>query len=319
MNTKRIAIVFADVRRWGLTSAVAVAMMASAGAAFAEDATTSGKVQVTVGASGEAKWFTPGAGKDESFRDCDSDCPEMVVAPSGSFMMGSPEDEPMRDSYECPQHEVTIKQPFAVGKYAVTFAEWDACVADGGCGGYKPPEPGWGRGDQPVINVNWNEAKAYAAWLSKKTGKSYRLLSEAEREYVTRAGTTTPFWWGSSITLYQANYTGEEKFNPFIDAVEKGKDWHRTAPVKSFQANSWGLYQVHGNVFEWTEDCWNDDYNGAPTDGSARTTGLCNRHVVRGGSWNYNPGSLRSAFRLRFPYMYSFSNIGFRVARTLNP
>lgn len=278
------------------------------------DAKTSGKVQVNVGASGEAKLFTPGAGKAESFRDCATDCPEMVVVPSGSFMMGSPEDEPGRTRVEGPQHRVTIKQPFAVGKYSVTFAEWDACVADGGCGGYKPSDQGWGRGDRPVMNVNWHDAKAYAAWLSKKTGKTYRLLSEAEREYVARAGTMTPFWWGISITPDQANYDGHFVYK---GGGEKGEYRHRTVPVNSFQANPWGLYQVHGNVWEWTEDCWNNNHNGASADGSARTTGLCDRRVLRGAPWSSNPHFLRSAFRFGGTTDLRYDYFGFRLARTL--
>ena len=154
----------------------------------------------------ERKCMKPGAGKTELFKDC-PECPEMVVVPAGSFTMGSPASEPERSGDET-QVRVTIARPFAVGKFAVTFDEWDACVADGGCNGYRPGDQGWGRGKRPVINVNWDDAKAYATWLSRKTGKTYRLLSEAEREYVTRAGTTTPFWWGSSITPKQANYDG---------------------------------------------------------------------------------------------------------------
>jgi formylglycine-generating enzyme required for sulfatase activity len=129
------------------------------------------------------------------FKECEN-CPEMVVVPSGSFTMGSPASEEGRGNEEGPQHSVTLAKPFAVGRFAVTFDEWDACVADGGCNGHRPDDKGWGRGRQPVINVSWADAKAYVAWLSRKTGKPYRLLSEAEREYVTRAGTTTPFWWG---------------------------------------------------------------------------------------------------------------------------
>ena len=196
----------------------------------------------------------------ETFRDC-AKCPEMVVVPAGSFTMGSPQSEKGRSYYEGPQHRVTFSQPFAVGKYAVTFDEWDACVADGGCNGYKPSDADWGRGKRPVVNVSWNDAQAYISWLKRKTGRDYHLLSEAQREYVTRAGTTTPFWWGSTISADQANYThGGE-----------AKSWYRyqTAPVDAFQPNPWGLYQVHGNVYEWTEDCWKDNYSNAPTDGSA--------------------------------------------------
>jgi formylglycine-generating enzyme required for sulfatase activity len=144
----------------------------------------------------------------------------------------------------------------------LTFDEWDACVADGGCNGYKPVDEGWGQGKHPVINVNWDDVKAYAAWLSRKTGKSYRLLSEAEREYVTRAGSTTPFWWGSSITPKQANYDGTAE--PYRGGGSKGEYRRRTVPVDSFEPNLWGFYNVHGNVWEWTEDCWNFSTGATP-------------------------------------------------------
>ena len=169
-------------------------------------------------------------------------------------MMGSPASETERTPREGPQHRVTFARPFAVGKFAVTFDEWDACVADGGCNGYKPKDEGWGRDKRPVINVNWDDAQAYVAWLSRKTGKTYRLLSEAEREYVTRAGTTTPFWCGPSISTSQANYDGNHTYG----SGSKGEYRQKTMPVDSFQPNPWGLYQVHGNVWEWTEDCLND-------------------------------------------------------------
>src|SRR6516164_4838068 len=143
----------------------------------------------------------------DSFKEC-AQCPEMVVVPAGSFTMGLPDGEEGRIEEEGPQHRVTFGKSFGVGKFAVTFEEWDACVADSGCNGYMPSDEGWGRGRRPVINVSWDDAKAYVRWLSRKTGKSYRLLSEAEREYVTPAGTTTPFWWGASISTQQANYNG---------------------------------------------------------------------------------------------------------------
>ena len=264
-------------------------------------------------AAGKKPCIKPGSG--ESFKDC-PDCPEMVIVPSGSFTMGSPASEPQRSSDEGPQRRVTFAKPFAVGKFAVTFSEWDACVVDGGCGGYKPGDEGWGRGDRPVINVNWNDTIGFAAWLSKKTGRNYRLLSEAEREYAARAGTTTPFWWGSSITPEQANYDGSAE--PYEGGGSKGEYGRKTVPVKSFKPNSWGLYQVHGNVWEWAEDCYHGTYNGAPADGSAWTTGECTSHVLRGGSWDDNPQNLRSAFRSNDPDS-RYDGIGFRVARTLNP
>jgi formylglycine-generating enzyme required for sulfatase activity/uncharacterized caspase-like protein len=245
------------------------------------------------------------------FKDCDA-CPEMVVVPAGSFTMGSPAKEGSRGDET--QHPVTFARPFAVGKFATTFAEWDACVADGGCNGYRPEDQGWGRGKRPVVNVNWDDAKAYVAWLSKKTGRTYRLLSEAEREYVTRAGTTGPFWWGSSISTRQANY--DATATPYGNS-RKGEFRERTVAVDSFQPNPWGLYQVHGNVWEWTEDCWNSNYNGAPADGSAWTTGDCSRRVLRGGSWYGLPWQLRSADRFSTEPTGRNETKGFRVAREL--
>jgi len=249
----------------------------------------------------------PGSGA--SFRDCPN-CAEMVVAPAGVFTMGSPTSESGRQSSEGPQHQVTIAKPFAVGKFPVTFAQWDACVDGGGCNGYRPDDKGWGRGDRPVINVRWSDAKAYIAWLSAKTGLSYRLLSEAEREYVTRAGTSAPYWWGASISPSQAN---------FVPGGERTEDAQRTVPVKSFQPNRWGLYQVHGNVWEWVEDCWADNYDAAPQDGSARITDTCYRRVLRGGSWGSDPQALRSASHTGYFPNLKDAYTGFRVARTLEP
>ena len=245
----------------------------------------------------------------ETFKDC-SNCPEMVTVPARSFTMGSPESEPERSSSEGPQREVRISKPFAVGRFAVTFTEWDACVAGGGCGAYKPSDSGWERGDRPVINVSWDDAKAYVKWLSDKTRKKYRLLSEAEREYVTRAGTDTPFWWGKSISTDEANYDGNYTYG----GGSKGEYRQKTLPVNSFQPNPWGLYQMHGNVWEWVEDCWHGDYHNAPNDGSAWTTGDCTYRVLRGGSWNFDPQDLRAARRSLSTPDDRVNYIGFRVA-----
>ncbi len=255
----------------------------------------------------------PGSG--QKFRDC-PECPEMVIAPSGAFTMGSPENEPERSASEGPQHKVSIAQPFAVGRYAVTFEEWDACAAGNGCGGYRPRDEGWGRGNRPVINVNLDDAKAYVAWLSKKTGQRYRLLSEAEFEYVVRAATTTPFWWGSSMTPEQANFDGN---HIYAGGGSKGVYRAATVPVNYFEPNPWGLYQVHGNVWNWVEDCWRDNYEGAPANGSAWTIAECKQRVLRGGSWQSDPSLLRAARRLlvNLPKGRS-SDYGFRVARTLD-
>ena len=239
----------------------------------------------------------------ERFRDC-AECPEMVVVPAGSFLMGSPESEWGRDGDEGPVHRVEIAEPFAIGVYEVTFAEWDACAADGGCGGYLPDDEGWGRGRRPVINVSWEDAQAYVRWLSAKTGKRYRLPSESEWEYAARAGTRTPFHTGETISTDQANCYGKY----YRD---------QTVPVDTFGANEWGLHDVHGNVSEWTEDCWNNSYAGAPTDGSVWTNGDCSRRVLRGGSWYITPSFLRAANRIRNTTGYRSDSIGFRVARTL--
>lgn len=255
----------------------------------------------------------PGSG--DFFKDC-PECPEMVVAPSGTFIMGSPEDEVDRLDYEGPEHAVTFSKPFAVGRFAVTFAEWDACVADGGCGGYRPNDRGWGRGNRPAVNVNWDDAKAYVQWLSKKTGKYYRLLSEAEREYVARAGTATTFWWGSSITSENANYDGTYVY---AGGGERGVYRRKTMPVDSFKPNPWGLYHVHGNVWEWAEDCRHSTYDGAPADGSSWTSGDCTAHVLRGGSWADDPVDLRAANRINNYPTDRNNKYGFRVARAVTP
>jgi formylglycine-generating enzyme required for sulfatase activity len=254
-------------------------------------------------------------GKSKSFRDC-PECPEMIVIPAGSFMMGAPENEFGHQSYESPQHPVTITRPFAAGKFALTFTEWEACVNDGGCGSYTPNDRGWGRNNRPVINVSWNDAKAYAAWLSRKTGQNYRLLSEAEWEYAARAGSQTPFWWGSTITPNQANYDGTADI---YKGGEKGEYRQQTMPANSFQPNPWGLYQVHGNVWQWVEDCWHDNYEGAPTDGSGWISENCNQRVLRGGSWGAAPVSLRAANRTIYFPTFRDAYTGFRVARTINP
>ena len=242
----------------------------------------------------------------ERFRDC-AGCPELVVVPAGSYMMGSPASEAGREDVEGPRHRVTIGEPFAVGVYEVTFGEWDACVSGGHCNRYRPSDKGWGRGRRPVVNVSWRDAKGYVEWLSRKTGQGYRLLSEAEWEYVARAGTQTAYHFGKNIASSQANY----------DQSGHGK----TVSVGSYAANAFGLHDMHGNVWEWVEDCWNGGYRGAPTDGSAWESGDCGRRVARSGSWRDGPGDLRSAVRLRTWYGTGFRNndVGFRIARTLTP
>ena len=246
----------------------------------------------------------------DMFRDCDN-CPEMVVVPAGSFMMGSPESEEGRSDDEGPVHQVTFEQPFAVGKYEVTFAEWEACVAGGGCNGYRPNDNGWGRGRQPVTNVSWKDAQAYVRWLSEQTGKAYRLLSEAEWEYVARAGTTTPFHFGTTISTEQANYNGRFQ--------KEGEYRKKTVPVGSFAPNVFGLHDMHGNVWEWTQDCWHDGYAGAPSNGEAWESGDCSVRVLRGGSWFDRPWGLRSASRFGNTAGDRDDDVGVRLTRTLTP
>ena len=255
------------------------------------------------------------------FRDI-AEGPEMVVIPAGRFTMGAPANEVRRwrsfkddAKDEGPQHKVTIGRSFAVGKYEVTFAEWDACVSAGGCLGYRPADEGWGRGTRPVTNVSWEDAKAYVAWLSQRTGQQYRLLTESEWEYAARAGTTTRYWWGNDIGRGNAN----------CNICDSPWDDKQAAPVGSFKPNAFGLHDMLGNVWEWAEDCWHDSYTGAPTDGTAWTANCTAVQyavapVMRGGSWNHyeQSDSLRSAYRIWGPSDYRHNDIGFRVARTLS-
>ena len=251
------------------------------------------------------------------FRDCDV-CPEMVVIPAGTFMMGSPASEAGRFDDEGPRHAVTLRS-FAMGVTEVTFDQWDACVRGGGCGGYRPGDEGWERGRRPVINVSWEDAQTYVRWLSESTGAAYRLPSESEWEYAARGGTTTPFHTGSTITTNQANYNGSGVWGGVYVPERRGEYRQRTTPASTFAPNAFGLYDVHGNVLEWTEDCWHDDYGGAPSDGTAWTRGgNCGWRVMRGGSWNYLPRYLRSAARFRRATGPRLFIAGFRVARTLD-
>ena len=235
--------------------------------------------------------------------------PAMVVLPTGRFRMGSPSGEAGRDSDEGPVRMVNISQRIAMGRYEVTFAEYDRFVA--ATSGRRPGDRGWGRGSRPVINVSQEDAQAYATWLSAQTGKTYRLPTEAEWEYAARAGTTTTYSWGNKIGRNRANCDG------------CGSEWddEQTAPVGRFAANGFGLFDMHGNVWEWVEDCWHGNYEGAPTDGSAWTSGCVSdvRAVVRGGSWADDPRRLRAANRYWLRPSARSSGLGFRLVQDLNP
>ena len=247
------------------------------------------------------KAYKPG----DTFRDC-GDCPEMVVIPPGRFRMGDLSGD--GDDDEKPVHDVRIDYSFAVGKYEVTQDEWVSVM------GSNPSAFKGGR--NPVENVSWDDVRAFVDKLSRKTGKEYRLLSESEWEYVARAGSTTKFSWGNTASHEYANYGKDE----CCAGLAQGRDrWVNTSPSGSFLANSFGVYDMHGNVWEWVEDCWHDSYQGASSDGSAWVSGVdCGRRVLRGGSWRFLPRYLRSANRSWNSTDDRFSGFGFRVARTVS-
>jgi formylglycine-generating enzyme required for sulfatase activity len=256
----------------------------------------------------------------KSFFEC-TDCPEMVIVPAGSFTMGASDaeiaalareygkDKEQYFKWESPQHKVTISKPFAVGKSVVTFDEWEACVSGGGCAGNRSPsDSGWGKGKRPVIHVSWKDAQEYVTWLKRKTGKEYRLLTEEEWEYSARGGKQTRFFWGNDLGKNHANCDG------------CGSEWDNkeTAPVGKFDHNDFGLFDMAGNVLQWTEDCWNESYHNGPSDEKAISTKDCTWRVVRGGSWNYIPRDARAAARYRLITGLQLNFLGFRVARTLD-
>lgn len=254
----------------------------------------------------------------ESFKDCSS-CPEVVVLSGGHFTMGSPPSESGRADDEGPQHGVSLSS-FAVGKYEVTFEEWDACLAAGGCNGYRPDDLGWGRETRPVINVTWNLAQAYVRWLSEMTGRQYRLLSEAEWEYAARSETRSTWYWGdvpdqACVYANLADRTARAKFEDKYRTISDCDDsFVFTAPVGQFTANQFGLYDMIGNVWEWVQDCWKVSYANAPTDGTALDGQTCIHRVLRGGSWDDEPFKSRTAYRFHYWSDNRNYRTGFRVA-----
>ncbi len=243
------------------------------------------------------------------FTDC-TGCPTMVKLPAGSFRMGDLNDN--NQSNEKPVHSVTLPA-FAVSKTEITFAQYGRCISVGECNPGKGDE-GWGRGSRPVINVNWNDAKRYANWLRKKTNKPYRLLTEAEWEYAARAGSSTKYPWGSQASREYANYGSEQ----CCDGLAQGRDrWVNTSPAGSFPPNNFGLHDMLGNVWEWVEDCYQDNYDGASPNGRAQTSGNCEYRVMRGGAWDFVPMSLRPAVRLFDRPTSRIDNLGFRVAQDI--
>lgn len=243
----------------------------------------------------------------DTFHECSTNCPQMIVLPPGKFIMGSPEGEAGRVANEGPQHPVTIARQFAVSIYDVTFDEWKACVNVGGCP--KVADSGYDAGNTPITNITWNDAETYVEWLAKMTGQPYRLPTEAEWEYMARAGTTTTYYWGSDLGTGNANcMVCGTKFD------DKG-----LSPVGSFKPNPFGLYDVTGDAWQWLADCFHKNYVGAPTDGSAWTSGDCSLRVDRGGSWISAASNLRIAFRGSYPAGSRNYSLGLRVVRTLTP
>ena len=251
----------------------------------------------------------------DTFSDC-PDCPTMVVIEAGTFLQGSPEGEPESGSEERPTREVNI-QTFAMAQTTVTVDQWNACVDHGGCSSIYD-DGAWGNADSPITFVSWHDAQQYTTWLSKRTGHEYRLPSESEWEYATRAGTTGRFNTGHCITTSQANFQGERP----AEGCPPGINRDQILPVASFAPNAFGLYDTHGNVWEWVQDCWNDtyaDFGGAPKDGSAWLLGNCSEAVLRGGSWLSNGRHLRSATRGSSEPSGDHHARGFRVARSMTP
>ena len=238
------------------------------------------------------------------FRDC-PDCPELVEIPPGAFERGSPASEAGHRSSEGPLTRVSIPRSFAIGRYPVTFGEWDQCHREGACS-HRPNDRGWGRGTGPVFYVSWHDAQEFLAWLEVKTGKGYRLPSEAEWEYAARAGSRTPYPWGSDVGRNRANCSG---------CTAEVSD--RATPVGSFPPNRFNLFDMHGNVWQWVADCWNASYAAAPADGSPWLSGECGKAVVRGGAWGLSPEDIRSARRDGDNKDLRSGRRGFRVARGL--
>lgn len=239
---------------------------------------------------------------------------DMVVINPGAGKLGSPAYEKKRARFENPMRDTFINYRFEVSKHEITFNDWDKCVRDGGCAGHKPDDKGWGRGKRPVINVSYNDAQNFLKWLNRKTGENYRLLSEAEWEYVARAGQDGPFGNGFDMSAQYANFDGKAPYG----SGSPGPYLRKTQPVGQYEPNAFGVYDMHGNVYEWVEDCWNANHNGAIGDGSPRKDGDCKFRVMKGGSWVTHGYQTRAAARIRYVTDYRYDDYGIRIARTLN-
>ena len=273
--------------------------------------------------AGEADAQLLGGARDRPelmhFSDC-GHCPEMVVLPPGSFEMGAAPGDPLTDTVELPRHAVEIGYRFAIAAHEVTFAQWDVCVAYGGCS-FSGDDLGLGRGDMPVVGISWNDAVEYVIWLAEHTGQPYRLPSEAEWEYAARAGAEGPHYWtgGGERGCAYANLAdlAAQEVNTDWDVVQCDDGFAGNSPVGSFRPNDFGLYDVLGNTWEFVEDCWNDTYDGAPADGNAWLAGTCAQRVVRGGASNSVPVDTRLSSRAGANVGERTTFDGFRVAVSL--
>lgn len=261
--------------------------------------------------------------QEQLLADC-SYCPQLTTVPPGLFLMGAAAGDLGREEDEGPLHLVTIAEPLAVGVYEVTFSEWDVCVDRGHCR-HRPGDEGWGRSQRPVINVSWSDAQAYVEWLSEETREPYRLLSEAEWEYVARAGTGAAQYW-SEQSAPSCEYANAADASSRSSPIRWPEDWTfqacadgfpMTAPTGSFSANRFGLRDTLGNVWEWTQHCWNERHSRNPTDGRSRETGDCGKRVIRGAAWNSQPVHLRASVRDGIPANTRANNLGFRVVRPI--
>jgi len=253
------------------------------------------------------------------FRDCEA-CPDMLPIRAGRFEMGTP-----RRIYRTlellgieagPRRRVTVGRRFAIGRTEVTFDQWAACVAAGGCENYEPPDEGWGRSDHPVIHVSWNHAQGYVRWLSQITGQAYRLPTEAEWEYAAKAGARTPYAWGRFADHDRANFGGPEC--PPCTGVVAGTDvWPNTAPVARFPPNAFGLHDMHGNVYEWVQDCYTATLPAGEHGADPILADPCEHRVMRGGAWYSDPHRITSVYRAYNPPDWKDRVIGFRVARSM--
>ncbi len=240
------------------------------------------------------------------FKDC-PDCPEMVVIPPGQFLMGSQATDTEADADEHPLRQVKVLSVFAIGRGPVTFAEWDFCVRDGWCPAAS--DRGWGRSNRPVINVNWADVQQFLGWLHFKTGRAYRLPLEAEFEYAARAGTVSRYWWGNTIGVN----------NTVCQGCGSTWDGKMTAPVGSFKANPFGLFDMLGNVWQWTQECWQEPGKTTSATSKSFIPDSCELRVVRGGAWDRKPRSLRAANRARLVAIGRAGDVGFRAVRDLTP